>query len=58
MAARMQMVLRYPQIFRKAMEAMNATHDDLTELIFLRLRRNHGTSTPRVPHTTDPGSAR
>ena len=45
MAARMQMVLRYPQIFRKAMEAMNATHDDLTELIFLRLRRNHGTST-------------
>ncbi|MCM3487099.1 TetR/AcrR family transcriptional regulator [Kocuria rosea] len=46
MAARMQIALRYPQIFRKVMEAMNSTQEELAELIFLRLRRNHGTSTP------------
>lgn len=46
MAARMQIALRHPQIFRKAMEAMNSTQEELAELIFLRLRRNHGSSTP------------
>lgn len=45
MAARMQIVLRYPQIFRKVIEAMSSTQDELTELIVLRLRRAHDPST-------------
>lgn len=42
-AARLQITLRYPQIFRKAMEAMNSTENELTELILLRLSSGHGT---------------
>ncbi|MHA7146485.1 TetR/AcrR family transcriptional regulator [Arthrobacter sp. TmT3-37] len=49
MAARMQIALRYPQIFGKAMEAMNSIQAELTELILLRLSRNHDATT----HPTD-----
>lgn len=49
MAARMQIALRYPQIFGKAMEAMNSIQDELTELILLRLRKHHDAAT----HPTD-----